>query len=70
MKIKMSLFKNALTSVWLQKRLEEKGIVTDKTELSAVLSGSRKGPKAENIIRSSIEVLDTYEAAMEAYKLT
>ena len=63
--IKISLYKNALTGVWLQKQLENRGIKTDKSELSSVLSGSRKGPKAVTIINTAIEVLRDYETAMK-----
>lgn len=63
--IKISLFKNALTNVWLQRQLEMKGIFTDRSELCSVLSGTRKGPKAATIINTAIEVLNDYEAAMK-----
>ena len=63
--IKFTLFKNALTNVWLQKQLENRGIKTDKSELSSVLNGSRKGPKAVTIINTAIEVLRDYETAMK-----
>lgn len=62
--IKFTLFKNALTNVWLQKQLETKGIYTDRSELCSILNGTRKGPKAETIIKTAIEVLNGYESAM------
>lgn len=65
MKIKMALYKNALSGTWLIKQLDERGIAVDKTALSAVLSGSRKGPKAEAIIKASLDILSSYETAMQ-----
>lgn len=37
------------------------GIVTDKTEMSSVISGTRNGTKADAIIELSIDILDKYE---------
>jgi hypothetical protein len=45
-------------------RLEERGIITEKTEMSSVLRGVRKGAKAEIIIKTSLEILDDYESKM------
>jgi hypothetical protein len=45
-------------------RLEERGIITEKTEMSSVLRGVRKGAKAESIINTSLEILEEYEAKM------
>jgi hypothetical protein len=63
-RIRMMLYRNTLTNAWLVNRLEEKGINTEKTEMSSVLRGVRKGAKAESIIKASIEILDFYEKAM------
>jgi len=63
-RIRMMLYRNTLTNTWLINRLEEKGINTEKSELSSVLRGVRKGAKAESIIKASIEILDFYEKAM------
>ena len=67
-RIRLMLYRNALTNTWLINRLEEKGITTDKTEMSSVLRGARKGAKAENIINASIEILEFYEMAMGVKK--
>lgn len=63
-KIRMMLYRNTLTNTWLINRLEEKGINTEKSELSSVLRGVRKGAKAENIIKTSVVILDNYETKM------
>jgi hypothetical protein len=38
-----------------------RGVVTDKTEMSSVIAGTRNGAKADTIIQTSMEVLDEYE---------
>ena len=59
--IRNRLAKNRLSFVWLIAQLEKRGVVTEKTEMSGAISGSRKGPKVDLIIRESIAVLDEYE---------
>lgn len=63
-RIRLMLYRNTLTNAWLVNRLEEKGINTEKTEMSSVLRGVRKGAKAESIINTSIEILENYESLM------
>lgn len=63
-RIRLMLYRNTLTNAWLVNRLEEKGINTEKTEMSSVLRGVRKGAKAESIIKSSIDILSDYEEKM------
>lgn len=60
-RIRLMLYRNTLTNAWLVNRLEEKGINTEKTEMSSVLRGVRKGAKAESIIKTSVEILDYYK---------
>ena len=60
-RIRLMLYRNTLTNAWLVNRLEEKGINTEKTEMSSVLRGVRKGAKAESIIKASEEILNYYE---------
>ena len=60
----MMLYRNNLRNAWLVDRLAEDGIVTEKTEMSSVLRGIRKGPKAENIILTSLRILTYYEKVM------
>ena len=63
-RIRLMLYRNTLTNAWLVNRLEERGVVTEKTEMSSVLRGVRKGAKAETITKTSLEILDDYEAKM------
>ena len=63
-RIRLMLYRNTLTNTWLVNRLEERGIITEKTEMSSVLRGVRKGAKAEIIIKTSLEILDDYESKM------
>ena len=67
-RIRLMLYRNTLTNAWLVNRLEERGIVTEKTEMSSVLRGVRKGTKAENMIRTSLEILDEYESKMGVHE--
>lgn len=60
--IRDRLVKHNLTFVWLINRLEMRGIKTDKSEMSSVISGARSGPKAEQIITESEKILDEYDA--------
>lgn len=64
-KIRLMLWRNSLTQVWLINRLEDNGVSTVKTELSSILSGVRKGAKAENIINTSLNILEDYENKMK-----
>ncbi len=62
--IRRKLQDNHLTSVWLINQLEHLGINSNKTEMTNILSGSRKGPKVDEIIRVSMEILNRYEVSM------
>lgn len=59
--IRDRLVAHNLTFGWLINRLEARGIRTDKSEMSSVMSGTRIGPKADQIIRESEKILDEYE---------
>lgn len=63
-KIRQMLYRNTLTNVWLINRLEERGIITEKTEMSSILRGARRGAKAETVIKTSLDILDEYESKM------
>ena len=63
-RIRLMLYRNTLTNAWLVNRLEERGVITEKTEMSSVLRGVRKVAKAESIIKTSLEILDDYESKM------
>ena len=56
-RIRKLLFDLDLTQVWLINELRERGISTDKSEMSSVLKGTRKGDKAERILENSLEIL-------------
>ena len=57
-KIRVALAERGLTQVWLINQLREQhGIITNKTEMSSVLSGTRHGPKAANMLKTSAEIL-------------
>ena len=56
--IRSRLKKHQLTQVWLINQLGLRGIVTDKTEMSSVLAGTRSGSKADAIIELSHDILD------------
>lgn len=55
--IRERLKKHKLSYVWLIGQLALRGIVTDKTEMSSVISGTRNGTKADAIIELSIPPL-------------
>jgi hypothetical protein len=59
--IRERLKKHKLSYVWLIGQLALRGIVTDKTEMSSVISGTRNGTKADAIIELSMDILDKYE---------
>lgn len=59
-RIKAALAACGQTQVWLNGELRSRGILTDKTELSSVLSGTRIGPKADRILEASVEILGEY----------
>lgn len=59
--IRIMLLNNNLSQVWLIGQLAEKGIITDKSELSSALSGSRTGKKIDKIIDISLQILHDYE---------
>ena len=53
----MALCEQNRTQVWLIQQLRSHGIITDKTEMSSALAGSRHGPKVEDMLRISAEIL-------------
>lgn len=59
--IRLRLQKYNLSYVWLIAQLRMRNVTTDKTEMSSVISGTRKGPKAERILQTAAAVLDSYE---------
>lgn len=59
--IRESLKKHRLSFTWLIYQLEKRDIVTDKTEMSAIFAGSRKGQKVDSIITESNKIIKDYE---------
>lgn len=59
--IRERLRRYKLSFTWLISQLALRGIVTDKTEMSSVIAGTRNGAKADSIIQVSSEILDSYE---------
>lgn len=51
--IREQLTQYRLTQVWLIRQLSVIGLLTDKSEMSSVLSGTRLGSKADEILRKS-----------------
>ena len=60
-RVRVSISNNRLSYSWILFQLHLKGIETDKTELSSVLAGTRKGAKAESIVAAAIDILEYYE---------
>lgn len=58
------LKKNRLSFTWLIYQLRLRGVDTEKTQLSSIFAGSRKGPKAEAVLCESKKILDDYENRM------
>lgn len=59
--IRERLKKHCLSFVWLIFQLGQRGIATDKTEVSSVFAGTRKGAKADSIIQATEGILADYE---------
>ena len=59
--IRERLTKNRLSFTWLIFQLDKKGIKTDKTEVSSIFAGTRRGAKADSIVQEAKVILDNYE---------
>lgn len=55
------LQKNNLSQTWLVNRLEERGLPASKFNLSDILRGVRRSSPADEFIRYSLDILDSYE---------
>lgn len=66
--IKRKLCEYELTQVWLIQQLRRANIITDKTEMSSILSGTRGGAKAETLLRMSRSILRAYERYEDSIK--
>ena len=56
--IRDRLKRHRLSFVWLIFQLEKRNIVTDKTEVSSIFAGTRKGAKSDSIIQATSAILD------------
>ena len=63
--IKVKLDDYSLTQAWLINQLSKRGIVTERSEFSAILSGTRTGNKVEEVLKASLEILEAYEKNFE-----
>lgn len=59
--IRDRLKRHRLSFVWLIYQLKQKGIVTDKTEVSSIFAGTRTGAKADAIVKVTKIILNDYE---------
>lgn len=60
-KIRVRVAINRLSYTWLIHQLSLKGLETNKSDFSAILSGTRKGEKADAIVVCANEILEYYE---------
>ncbi len=58
-RIKVAIYR--LTFTWLIHQLSLRGLETNKSDFSAILSGTRKGEKAEAIVSTANDILCYYE---------
>lgn len=65
--IRSKLAENALPQRWLIVQLGSAGLVTEKSEMSSILAGTRIGAKVDEIIRRSLDILSDYENAKEGF---
>lgn len=63
--IKIQLLENRLTQAWLLYQFKRLGISLDKSVLCDVLSGRRKGPKSDEVIRNAELILKRYKETYE-----
>ena len=59
--VKNKLIEYGLTQVWLIQQLGRGNIITDKTEMSSILAGTRSGAKAETLLKMSVSIIAAYE---------
>ena len=66
-KIRARISNNRLSHTWMIYQLHRRGIETDKTEFSGFLAGTRKGPKADQVIDAATDILDRYESVCDSF---
>lgn len=55
--VKQKMTEFRLTGVWMINKLEERGVIVDKTAFSSIMRGARVGPKSELVIKTSLDIL-------------
>lgn len=58
--IKDKLAEFGLTQIWLIHHLRQANMITDKSEMSSILAGTRNGAKTETLLRMSKSILEVY----------
>lgn len=66
--IRNRILDNRLSYKWLIYQLENRGIITDKSEISSVFAGTRKGKKADSIIQNTNDILNDYESKFRIHE--
>lgn len=66
--IRNRILDNRLSYKWLIYQLENRGIITDKSEISSVFAGTRKGKKADSIIQNTNDILNEYESKFSVHE--
>lgn len=66
--IRNRILDNRLSYKWLIFQLENRGIITDKSEISSIIAGTRKGKKADLIIQSTNDILNEYESKFSVHE--
>ena len=64
--IRAKLVELYLSSAWLIDQLEKAGVSIQGAVLSNILSGARRGPQADLVLKASKRILDNYEQRMNA----
>ena len=59
--VRLRLRDNRLSSTWLINMLRIRGVETDRSTLSAIFAGTRNGCKVDEIVSTSLSILDNYE---------
>lgn len=60
-RIRSRLRANGLPVTWLIRMLAKRDIETTRSTMSRIFYGDQKGPRAEQIISESCDILDRYE---------
>lgn len=67
--VREMLHRNCLSQTWLIRQLEQAGVQVDKSTMCSILKGTRTGPKCQEILQKSLEILQDYEIKMPGSQL-